>query len=62
MQVEPGKPPKPFASSRRLTHFDTGHSGTPRWSPDGRWIAFDRQLDEGWRIFVMASDGDSFAD
>ncbi len=41
----------------QLTHFDTGHSGTPRWSPDGRWIAFDRQLDEGWRIFVMASDG-----
>ena len=41
----------------QLTRFDQGHSGTPRWSPDGRWIAFDHQEKEGWRIYVMAADG-----
>jgi eukaryotic-like serine/threonine-protein kinase len=94
-QVQPGKPPRSFASSRRmefspqyspdgrrvafasnrsgltqiwtsdqdvgnpaqLTHFDSGHSGTPRWSPDGHWIVFDHQENEWWRIYVMASDG-----
>jgi Tol biopolymer transport system component len=25
---------------RRLTFLD-GHAGTPRWSPDGKWIVFD---------------------
>ena len=41
----------------QLTRFDRGPSGTPRWSPDGRWIAFDHEEEEGWRIYVMASDG-----
>ncbi len=41
----------------QLTRFDKGPSGTPRWSPDGRWIAFDHQEKEGWRICVMAADG-----
>ena len=38
----------------QLTHFDAAPSGTPRWSPDGRWIAFDHQAKE---IYLMASDG-----
>jgi Tol biopolymer transport system component/DNA-binding winged helix-turn-helix (wHTH) protein len=25
----------------QLTSFDSGKPGTPRWSPDGKWIAFD---------------------
>jgi serine/threonine protein kinase/Tol biopolymer transport system component len=25
----------------QLTHFDGSTVGSPRWSPDGRWIAFD---------------------
>jgi eukaryotic-like serine/threonine-protein kinase len=25
----------------QLTHFDGSSIGSPRWSPDGRWIAFD---------------------
>jgi Tol biopolymer transport system component len=41
----------------QLTRFDRGPSGSPRWSPDGRWIAFDHEEEEGWRIYVMASDG-----
>jgi len=40
----------------QLTDFRES-SGTPRWSPDGRSIAFDRHLKDGWHIFVMASDG-----
>ncbi len=41
----------------QLTHFDTGNSGSARWSPDGRWMAFDHQEKDGWRIYVMAPDG-----
>ena len=41
----------------QLTRFELGGSGTPRWSSDGHWIAFDHQDKEGWRIYVMASDG-----
>jgi eukaryotic-like serine/threonine-protein kinase len=41
----------------QLTNSDSEPSGTPRWSPDGRWIAFDHRSNQGWRIFVMATDG-----
>jgi Tol biopolymer transport system component len=41
----------------QITHFDSGFSGTPRWSPDGRSVAFDRRLQHGWGIFVIAADG-----
>jgi Tol biopolymer transport system component len=30
-------------------------SGSARWSPDGRSLAFDRHLKQGWHVFVMAS-------
>jgi Tol biopolymer transport system component len=34
------------------------HQGTPRWSPDGRWIAFDSQGQDGrWGIYVMGAAG-----
>ncbi len=32
----------------QITHFDSGFSGSPRWSPDGRSVAFDRRLQHGW--------------
>jgi len=32
--------------------------GSPRWSPDGRWIAYDAQGDDGnWDIYVVDSAG-----
>jgi dipeptidyl aminopeptidase/acylaminoacyl peptidase len=34
------------------------HQGSPRWSPDGRWIAFDSLGDNGSRhIYVMEASG-----
>ena len=41
----------------QVTHFDSGFSGSPRWSPDGGSIAFDHEGNQGWRIFVIANDG-----
>jgi Tol biopolymer transport system component len=33
-------------------------SGSPRWSPDGRWIAYDEHLPNGLRgVFVIAAEG-----
>jgi eukaryotic-like serine/threonine-protein kinase len=34
-----------------------GPCGTPRWSPDGGWIAFDCNVDGQWDVFVMDSAG-----
>jgi Tol biopolymer transport system component/DNA-binding winged helix-turn-helix (wHTH) protein len=34
-----------------------GHSGTARWSPDGRSIAFDTRPGARSQIYVMAADG-----
>jgi len=33
-------------------------SGSPRWSPDGKWIVFDRMVENGdWNVMVMDSSG-----
>ncbi len=40
----------------QLTSFH-GHAGTPRWSPDGKWIAFDYRPGLRSHIYVMDSDG-----
>lgn len=32
----------------------------PRWSPDGKWIAFEAQLPGGtWKIYVVSAEGGS---
>ena len=41
---------------RRLTD-GPGSSTTPVWSPDGRTIAFVRQIGDGSQVYVMNADG-----
>lgn len=39
----------------RLTRI--GRSGSPRWSPDGGWIAFDTHVEDHVHIFVVDAEG-----
>ena len=41
---------------QRLTEFEAW-GGRPSWSPDGERIAFVRNFDGIWKIYVMDSDG-----
>jgi Tol biopolymer transport system component/DNA-binding winged helix-turn-helix (wHTH) protein len=41
----------------RVTRMSV-YSGTPRWSPDGQWIAFDARK-SGWDIWVAEANGGS---
>jgi Tol biopolymer transport system component/DNA-binding winged helix-turn-helix (wHTH) protein len=41
----------------QMTFFDEGFSGTPRWSPDGRWIAFDHHHETHSQIYLIDSEG-----
>jgi eukaryotic-like serine/threonine-protein kinase len=46
------------ANAVQLTHGPGRDQGTPRWSPDGRWIAFDSYDAKGQGdIYVIASSG-----
>lgn len=33
------------------------YGGTPRWSPDSQWIAFDSRVEDASQIYVMQADG-----
>jgi dipeptidyl aminopeptidase/acylaminoacyl peptidase len=45
-------------TAAREIEFSANHLELPRWSPDGRWLAFMAQLPGNpWRIFVVSSDG-----
>jgi Tol biopolymer transport system component/DNA-binding winged helix-turn-helix (wHTH) protein len=41
----------------QVTHFDGPLAGTPRWSPDGREIAFDCDAGGSADIYVVAAEG-----
>ena len=40
----------------QLTNM-SGICGSPRWSPDGRWIAFDTEVENHDHIFVVDAEG-----
>src|SRR5262249_47982054 len=40
-----------------LSSFDRGRTGSPRWSPDGRWIVFDGRVEGNVDIYVVSADG-----
>ena len=44
------------SAPRKLT--DMGRCGTPRWSPDSQWIAFDSDGRNGWAGIYVVSAGD----
>ncbi|MDX6457565.1 MAG: hypothetical protein QOE55_1262 [Acidobacteriaceae bacterium] len=44
----------------QLTSFDQGYPGTPRWSPDGKWIAFDYRTTATSQIYLVNSEGRNF--
>lgn len=44
------------SNSLEVTFFDKGFSGTSRWSPDGKWIAFDHHETHG-QIYLIDSEG-----
>ena len=41
----------------KLTSFGGPQCGTPRWSPDSRWLALDARVEGSSEIYVMAADG-----
>jgi DNA-binding winged helix-turn-helix (wHTH) protein len=43
------------SSPEKLT--DQGNCGSPRWSPDSQWIAFDAIVDGTTEVFVVAAGG-----
>jgi WD40 repeat protein len=43
------------SSPEKLT--DVGNCGSPRWSPDSQWIAFDAIVDGTTEVFVVAAGG-----
>jgi DNA-binding winged helix-turn-helix (wHTH) protein len=44
------------SNAKQLTHL--GACGSPQWSPDGRWIAFDSYGASGSRVYVVSAVGE----
>jgi len=46
------------STGQRINPSSLADIELPRWSPDGKWIAFmARQNDRPWRIYLIGSDG-----
>ncbi|MDI9381328.1 MAG: hypothetical protein QM845_10690, partial [Verrucomicrobiota bacterium] len=43
--------------ARRLTSDPQGYEMFPRFSPDGKWIAFTGHYDGNTEVYVMPSEG-----
>ena len=41
----------------QLTSFGGENAGTPRWSPNGKWIAFDRRPEAHSQVYAVDVDG-----
>jgi Tol biopolymer transport system component/predicted Ser/Thr protein kinase len=41
----------------QLTHIGGSHTGTPRWSPDGKYIAFDSRPEGHSDIHIVSAEG-----
>ena len=41
----------------KMTSFSEGFAGTPRWSPDGKWITFDYHDGVHSQIYVIDAQG-----
>jgi Tol biopolymer transport system component/DNA-binding winged helix-turn-helix (wHTH) protein len=41
----------------QLTRTSSGFAGTPRWSPDGKWIVFDYRITTHSQIYVVDAEG-----
>ncbi|HZU75971.1 MAG TPA: hypothetical protein VFA70_04350, partial [Dehalococcoidia bacterium] len=44
-------------TARRLTHSGGAQCGSPDWSPDGRWIAYDARLHSVPHVCSMPAAG-----
>lgn len=44
-------------SCAQLTSLNGPHAGSPVWSPDGNWIAFDASYPKSWEINVIRASG-----
>lgn len=45
------------AGSSTLVPGDAFTTGSPAWSPDGKWVAFDTRRDGNPEVYVISSDG-----
>jgi eukaryotic-like serine/threonine-protein kinase len=46
------------ANAVELYSSDRAYSGSPAWSPDGKWISFDSRVHSGpYNVYILASEG-----
>src|ERR1700719_123290 len=56
-RIAPARAKSGGANGIQLPHFDGAVAGVPRWSPDGRQLAFDARPDGNANIVLVGSEG-----